>query len=65
MYVGKNYEQFKSNWAENVEYDHAHFVTPATVEELQEVVANANKVGIVGSGECGSVGVWEWVVVRV
>ena len=51
VYVGKHYANFKANWAENVAYDHATFVTPDTVEELQEVVAAAKRVSMVGSGE--------------
>lgn len=37
------------NWSKNVQYDAAQLAHPATVEELQELVANARKVKALGT----------------
>lgn len=39
-----------SNWAENVAFSHTSFRCPETVNELQDVVAAANKLRVLGSG---------------
>lgn len=39
-----------SNWAENVAFSHTAFRCPETVNELQDVVAAADKLRVLGSG---------------
>jgi alditol oxidase len=38
------------NWAGNIDYRASAYVTPASVEELQQVVASSAKVRVLGSG---------------
>lgn len=39
-----------TNWGKNVRLSHAKFVTPSTLQELQEIVKHSKKVRVIGSG---------------
>lgn len=45
-------EKRRTNWAGNLEYSTDSFLTPRTIEELQEQVRNCEKLRVVGTRHC-------------
>lgn len=47
-----NHDLISQNWSTVVQFQADQFHAPETVEEVQEIVAQATKVKVVGSGHC-------------